>query len=103
MNVPEIIDSAIDTKKFIIGYRVLNKLTEFIKRHKDKNSLNINNVVYKVFCNDCDAFYVGQTKRQLTKINEYVRSINYEGSRHSVINNHILEKTTLLTGIIKKF
>jgi len=47
----------------MIEHRILNKLTGFIKKHKDKNSLNTcNNVVYKVCCNDCEAFYVGQTK-----------------------------------------
>jgi len=32
-NVSETINSAIDKKEYIIGYRILNKLTNFIKRH----------------------------------------------------------------------
>jgi len=34
----------------MIDYRILNKLTGFIKRHKDKNNLDANNnIVYKIF------------------------------------------------------
>jgi len=51
-----------------------------------------NNVVYKVCCKDCEASYVEQTKRQLKKINEHTKNINYDESRHSVITNHMLEK-----------
>jgi len=78
----------------MIGYRILNKLTAFVKRHKDKNMLEVNkNIVYKIFCNDCNASYVGQTKRQLkTRISEHVKNIKLEESKHSVITKHMLEK-----------
>jgi len=34
-------------------------------------------IVYKIGCLDCDATYVGQTKRQLgTRIKEHVADIN---------------------------
>jgi len=57
----------------MIDYRTLNKLTSFIKRHKNQNEFKTNNnVVYKILYNNCDASYVGQTKRQLkTRINEH--------------------------------
>jgi len=49
-------------------------------------------VVYKILCNNCDASYVGQTKRQLkTRINEHVKNIKIEESKHSVISKHMLE------------
>jgi len=42
------------------GYRILNKLTRFIKRHKDSNKYDANkNIVYKILCNNCNASYVG--------------------------------------------
>jgi len=63
-NVSETINSAIDKKEYTIGYRILNKLTNFIKRHKDQNKYN-NNIVYKILCNNCNGSYVGQTKRYL--------------------------------------
>jgi len=35
-----------------------------------------NNIVYKIFCNNCNASYVGLTKKQLrTRINEHVKNI----------------------------
>jgi len=62
------------------GYKILNKLTGFIKRHKDSNKYNINNnIVYKILCNNCNASYVRQTKRQLkTRINECVKNIKVD-------------------------
>jgi len=48
----------------MIGYRILNKLIRFIKRHKDKNNLDSdNNIIYKICCNNYNASYVGQIKR----------------------------------------
>jgi len=44
----------------------MNTLKNFIKRDNDKLELLSNqNVVYKILC-DCDASYVGQTKRKLS-------------------------------------
>jgi len=58
----------------------LNKLTAFVKRHKDKNMLEVNNnIVYKIFCNNCNASYVGQTKKQLRiRINKHVKNIGLD-------------------------
>jgi len=51
-----------------------------------------NNVVYKLLCNNRDASYVGQTKRQVkTKIKEHINNRKLVPSRHSVITEHILE------------
>jgi len=67
-NISETINSSIDKSKYMIGYRILNELTRFIKRHKDKNNLDSNNNgVYKICCNNCNASYIGQTKRPLNK------------------------------------
>src|ERR1700739_4330878 len=77
----------------MIGYRVLNKLTGFIKRHKDKTTVDSsNNVVYKICCKDCDASYVGQTKRQLkTRLNEHIKNSNSNSTKHTVITEHALQ------------
>jgi len=59
-----------------LAYIGLNKLNTFIRAQKDKLlSLlhsNIKLIVYKINCKNCDASYVGQTKRFLkTRINEH--------------------------------
>ena len=47
---------------------VNKSLTSIITRGKDKcNTLDRNNVVYKFECKDCDAVYVGETKRKLRR------------------------------------
>jgi len=55
-NISEKINLSIDKSKYLIGYRILSKLTAFIKRHKDRNKFELNNnVVYKISCNNCNA------------------------------------------------
>ena len=65
-------------------------LKSFIKRGKDKLELLSNqNVVYKISCDDCEASYVGQTKRKLsTKIHEHISGINKKTGSPSVISDH---------------
>lgn len=92
-NASEIVTSSIDRNQFTIGYRCLNNLSRLIRRHKDKDDRDSsNNVVYKIRCNDCDASYVSQTKRQIkTRVSEHKRNAMLDISRHSVITNHMLE------------
>jgi len=82
----------IKKSNFIVGFKGINKLNNFIKVQKDEtNFMSKNNVVYKILCNNCDASYVGQIKRQVqTRIKEH-NNIRLEPSRHSVITEHILE------------
>jgi len=64
----------------MIGNRCLYKLDKFIKTHKDKNQhLDNNNIIYKINCNDCDVFYIEQTKRQLrTRVKEHRNNIRLD-------------------------
>jgi len=75
----------------MIGFRCINKLSQFVKINKDQNhTLSKNNLVYKISCNDCDVSYVGQTKRQLkTRLNEHNNNLKQDKSKHSIISEHI--------------
>jgi len=92
-DISERVASTIDKSKYTKGYRILNNLGKFIKAHKDPTELlTINNVVYKINCNDCNVSYVGQTKRQLsTRIKEHSNNYKSITAKPSVITQHMLE------------
>lgn len=73
---------------FKLAYTIQNKL-HFIKKHKDKIDYNTQcNIVYKIPCGECDATYVGQSKRQLnTRVVEHRNSVR-RGTSNSVISEH---------------
>jgi len=56
-----------------LAFSYYDQLNKFIKVHKDTlSSLSRSNVVYKINCLNCDASYVGQTKRILnTRVAEH--------------------------------
>jgi len=89
----ELVATTIDKSQYIIGYRVLNHFGRFIRVHKNTNNLlTNNNVVYKILCNDCDASYVGQTKRQLeTRVKEHSNNLKSLSSNPLIITEHILQ------------
>jgi len=91
--ISEMIQANIDKFKAMIGFRCINKLNKFVKVHKDQNHiLSKNNVVYKISCNDCEASYVGQTKRQLnTRLKKHKNNVKQDKSKHSVISEHIIK------------
>ncbi|XP_071577702.1 uncharacterized protein [Temnothorax nylanderi] len=76
-----------------LSYNSLNKMSTFIKAHKDSLPRSKqSNVVYKVNCMECDASYVGQTSRQMqTRIKEHQNHINRNTSNHSVLTDHRIE------------
>jgi len=86
-NISEINTSLINKSIFTVGYRGLNKLDRIIKVHKDQTEYQYkNNVIYKIYRKNCNASYVGQTKRQLkTRIKEHYNNIRLDDSKHSVV------------------
>ncbi|KYN11190.1 hypothetical protein ALC57_16658 [Trachymyrmex cornetzi] len=71
----------------------LNKLNCFIKTHKDPlPNMAKKHIVYKINCNNCDASYVGQTKRKLkTRITEHRNDIRKSNNNYSVVTRYRLE------------
>jgi len=80
---------------FNLSFLTTNSLQKFIKTGKDQlSTLSSCGVVYKINCNDCEASYVGQTKRSLkTRINEHFKDINKTSGALSVISDHRLNNS----------
>lgn len=76
-----------------LAFFSLNKLHNIIKAHKDITPGCDNmNIVYKINCNNCDASYVGQTKRHMkTRIKEHQKNFFKVAADQSVITKHRLE------------
>ena len=54
--------------------------------------LNENGVVYHLKCKNCDATYVGETKRQLSvRIEEHKKKLDSVISEHCMENNHFFD------------
>jgi len=81
----------VDTK-LKLAYHSLNKLEKFIKVQKDPlSNLQKKNVVYKIYCNDCDASYLGQTGRLLkTRVAEHRNHLRRNAPSVSVITNYVV-------------
>jgi len=77
---------------FNIAFSIPSTLHSLIKCGMDSLDLmSQHGVVYKITCHDCDASYIGQTKRQLrTRIKEHVSDINKKSGSPSVISEHRL-------------
>jgi len=88
----ETIASLFNKSDYTIGFRCLNKLDRIIRVQKDHTEYSQkNNIVYKINCSNCEASYVGQTKRQLkTRVKEHCNNIKLNKSKHSVITEHRL-------------
>jgi len=91
--ISETIASLFKNSDYTIGFRCLNKLDKTIRAQKDHTELlQKNNIVYKINCGNCEASYVGQTKRQLkTRIKEHCNNIKLDKSKHSVITEHRID------------
>jgi len=84
-----------------LTYSIPNWLKNFIEKRKNGLDPLCNpNVVYKISCDNCDASYVGQTKRQLkTRLQEHASDINRRSKSPSVISNHRIDHNHNLSGV----
>lgn len=50
-----------------VAYRPINKLNKFMKMDKDKLPRGcLSGIVYRLNCSECEASYIGQTKRKIS-------------------------------------
>ena len=83
--------------KRIFDIRVIPKnyrsLSNLIVRGKDKTlKTKKNAVVYKLSCKDCDASYIGETKRPVAvRIKEHTRKVGSVISDHCLEANHMFD------------
>ncbi|XP_071637535.1 uncharacterized protein [Temnothorax longispinosus] len=71
-------------------YTVPKRLDVLIKRGKDRlDKDHSTEVVYRIKCNDCNASYIGQTKRFLqTRVKEHFNDIKKNDCNWSVVSKH---------------
>jgi len=69
-------------------------LNSFTKYGKDSlDPMSHHGVIYKISCHDCEASYIGQTKRQLRiRINEHNFDIRKKNGSLSIISEHRLNQ-----------
>lgn len=92
VNVSEKFSSMAKKHGFKISYSRGRDLRQYIKRHKDEmDRFTQSGVVYRINCLDCEATYIGQTKRKLeTRVKEHKNDIK-RSSSPSVISQHRIE------------
>jgi hypothetical protein len=78
---------------FKLAFYGINKLNKIVKVHKDPlPPLSRANVVYRINCLNCEASYVGQTRRILkNRIDEHRNHIRRNTIQTSVITEHRLQ------------
>ena len=76
-----------------LSFSCKNKLNSIIKTGKDVlNNCDKCDVVYHLKCGNCDANYVGQTRRKLmTRIKEHKKDVDKRAGQLSVISQHKIE------------
>ncbi|KAJ8685789.1 hypothetical protein QAD02_021582 [Eretmocerus hayati] len=77
-----------------VGRRFDKNLSSIIKKGEDRtDKWNQNNVVYKISCKDCDATYVGESKRSAkVRVKEHLGYTKGIDEKY-VINKHIKMNT----------
>lgn len=75
---------------YSIAFRTTNKLGNIIKQSNNTNNDKYDSPgVYKLNCNDCNKFYIGQTKRNFkTRYKEHIKALNTQA--HSTYAEHLL-------------
>jgi len=85
-------EQGLNNTKF--GYKGTNKISKMYPPLKDKlDPKYSNNVIYKINCNDCNEFYIGQSKNLGNRLQQHKDDIKHLSARtalcaHSVNKDH---------------
>ena len=83
------IASSFRKQKYNITYRTENTLQRHLNTQKTQTNKYDHTGVYKLTCNSCDKFYIGQTGRSFqTRYKEHVKAIT-RGHNTSTYADHI--------------
>jgi len=90
------INSIAKSLKLKIAFSIKNNLNNFIKVGKDKlEFFTHSEVVYLIPCRDCQATYVGQTKRQLhTRIKDTKQTLTK--TMHHLLQSLSIDENLLM-------
>ena len=94
--MPKVLSSVLNNNSFTISFRTNNKLLDILKPKKHTPPEEKTGI-YKLTCNDCECFYIGQTGRGLLKrIREHlpkkirnIDNIKSNYARHPVSYTHL--------------
>jgi hypothetical protein len=83
----EQIKNLMSKHEYKIVYKKGKNLKSLLSNNKTKNTLEKNNVVYNISCNDCDVVYAANTERKLeTRVNEDKNALT-----KSYIPSHVVD------------
>ena len=72
-----------------LTFSIINTLKNSLKKEKDKLKLFSNqNVIYEILCDDCKASYIGQIKKNSTRMCEHISDINKKTDSPSVTSDY---------------
>jgi len=84
-----------DLNNIKYAYKPINKLNRIYSNMKDNiPEVDKKNVVYKVFCKDCDSFYIGQTGQTVKeRMTNHAYTCNKNSKNKTALSEHAVEKT----------
>lgn len=76
----------------MIVYKNNNKLSDLLGSTKDKKESLSKSGIYRIQCSECDAVYIGQTKRSVTtRFKEHLKAIELRHTYKSAFAAHAVE------------
>ena len=100
----EILRRTLNNHKIRCIVQSKNTLSSILSKPKDQINLqDQNNVAYEIPCKDCDAIYIGETKRQFKqRLQEHRRAVRNRDTNKNEIADTVGLTTTNFYGMTRK-